>query len=195
MCRLLPLGCCCRISAMPVWYMAMLAPVRTLLRHIDAMETLWRTDNGMFTHCVNMFDRHSTSLTYKRTAQWRWKQRAPSESFSKWSSIRFTCWQQNHKGSKWLQRKQNSNRLEQRGAVSYSSACGSSSRGGKTHWLMDKSTWRVYKPPGSRWQVSWGKFQLGVAKPPTFPPTLLRTWSTQPTSPALHRGRRSFLFP
>lgn len=66
-------------------------------------------------------------------------------------------------------------------------------RGAETHWLMNKTTWGVYSQARSRWQVSSGKFQLGVAKPATFPPTLLRTWSTQPTRSAV-RQHSSLLF-
>lgn len=121
----------------------------------------WRHYGGQTTVCLHtLFNTLNININ---TARWRRKQREALEShlntfiklnhnFCEWSWINFTCWQQNHKMAKKKGNKK-SNRLERRQAVSYSSACGSSSRGGKTHWLMNKTTWRVYNPPGSRWQV------------------------------------------
>lgn len=39
-------ACCCSTSGKPVWYMVRLAWVRTVLRHGDDMETLWKIENA-----------------------------------------------------------------------------------------------------------------------------------------------------
>lgn len=191
MCRLLPLGGCCRTSARPVWYMAMLAPVRTLLRHIDAMESLWSKDKIMFLLEASIYTFSTVNA------------KEPRENWNCQTKTRFL--RMNPNQFYLLRAKPQAERMDERieelrqawatsGRQVFLCLWQQLVRGQKTHWLMNKTTWRVYNPEQSRWQVSSGKFQLGVAKPPTCPPTFLRTWSTQPTSPAVQQHSFSLLF-
>lgn len=174
--------------------MAMLAPVRTLLRHIDAMETLLnKGQDHVFTR--HTYCTHSTVNTRAKGASCKVKLSNPNTfylSFLENESINFTWWGQNQTEQKGKRKEKTLTGVSDVRLSGIPLPMAAACDGAKTHWLMNQNHLKsLYK---GRWQVSSGKFQVGVAKPPTYPPTLMRTWSTQPTSPAVHQHSYSFLF-